>query len=100
MWQFAVLWCYVEGVSTVKVAVRHLVGILSSRFAHDARSQEHKGVVPLRLSQYFVPYSTNTLRQNCVVQDKMCLISKFRRVVDVVLLLVGDSQASEFYVGT
>ena len=22
MWQFAVLWCYVEGVSTVKVAVR------------------------------------------------------------------------------
>ena len=36
---------------TVKVAVRcehcegcllHLVGILSSRFAHDARSQEHK----------------------------------------------------------
>ena len=59
MWRFAVLWCYVEGVITVKVAVAtststignkssvllHLVGFLSSRFTHDARSQEHKSVV-------------------------------------------------------
>ena len=49
------LWCYTEGVITVKVSVRptsiidnkpsillHLVGFLSSRFTHDARSQEHK----------------------------------------------------------
>jgi hypothetical protein len=34
------------------------------------------------------------------VQNKVCLISKFRLLVNAVFLFVGDSLASEFYVGT
>ena len=33
MWQFAVLWCYVEGVSTVKVAAElHVETVVNNQY--------------------------------------------------------------------